>query len=132
MVIIDRELRAAPEAPAWLFGKGLASIQLKAYDDAIVALNQLLVIEPTNSTALFNRAVAYLQSGQLDAARVDYQSLHESYSNSVQVAYGLGEIAWRRHETNEAIKNYEVYLVGANTNTAEATNIIERLKSLKR
>ncbi len=79
LVIIDRKLQAAPENPAWLFDKGLASIQVKAYDNAVTALNHLLSIEPTNSTALFNRAVAYLQGGQLDAARADYENLHQNF-----------------------------------------------------
>ncbi len=95
-------------------------------------MTRLLAIQTNNNDALFNRAVAYLQSGKLDAARADYEKLDQSFTNSFQVAYGLGEIAWRKHETNEAIKNYEAYLATANTNTAEATNIIERLKSLKR
>ncbi|MEI9863543.1 MAG: tetratricopeptide repeat protein [Limisphaerales bacterium] len=131
LVIIDRKLQDAPDDPKWLFGKGLASIQVKAYDNAITAFNHLLTIEPTNSTALFNRAIAYLQSDRLDAARADYENLQQSYTNSVQVAYGLGEIAWRKHETNEAIKNYEVYLSVANTNSSEATNIIQRLRELQ-
>ncbi len=67
MTIIDRQLQAAPEDPTWLFGKGLASLQVKKYDDAIAALTSLLSIQPTNNDALFNRAVAYLQSGRLDA-----------------------------------------------------------------
>jgi tetratricopeptide (TPR) repeat protein len=131
LVIIDRKLQADPEDPTWLFGKGFASIQIKKYDDAIAALNHLLSIQSTNNDALFNRAIAYLQSDRLDAARVDYEALHQSYTNSPQIAYGLGEIAWRKHETNEAIINYEVYLATANTNTAEATNIIQRLRDLK-
>jgi tetratricopeptide (TPR) repeat protein len=132
MTIIDHRLQAAPEDPTWLFAKGYASIQTKDYPDAIKALTQLLAIQTTNNEALFNRAVAYLQSDQLDAARADYEKLGETFTNSFQIAYGLGEIAWRKHETNEAIKNYEAYLATANTNTAEATNIIERLSALKR
>ncbi|MDD5139524.1 MAG: tetratricopeptide repeat protein [Verrucomicrobiales bacterium] len=131
LAIIDRKLEAAPEDPTWLFGKGFASIQTKAFDDAIAALTHLLTIQTTNNDALFNRAVAYLQSGRLDAARADYQQLQKAFTNSFQVAYGLGEIAWRKHETNEAIKNYEAYLATVNTNTAEATNIIQRLRELK-
>jgi len=130
--IIDRKLQTTPDDPTWLFGKGFASIQIKAYDDAIAAFTHLLAIQTNNYEALFNRAVAYLQSGKLEAARADYEQLGQSFTNSFQVAYGLGEIAWRKHETNEAIKNYEVYLANANTNTVEATNIIERLKSLRR
>jgi tetratricopeptide (TPR) repeat protein len=132
LVIIDRQLRLTPDDPNWLFGKGFASIQIQAYDDAIAALTHLLAVQTNSNDARFNRAVAYLQSGRLDAARADYQTLQHSFTNSLQVAYGLGEIAWRKHETNEAIRNYEIYLLTANPNTAEATNIIERLKSLKR
>jgi tetratricopeptide (TPR) repeat protein len=131
MAIIDRKLQVVPEDPTWLFGKGYASIQVKAYDDAIAALTHLLNIQTNNHEALFNRAVAYLQSGKLDAAQADYEKLGQSFTNSFQIAYGLGEIAWRKHDTNEAIKNYEVYLATANTNTTEATNIIQRLRELK-
>jgi tetratricopeptide (TPR) repeat protein len=132
MALIDRKLQVAPDDPTWLFGKGYASIQIKAYDNAIAALSHLLSIQTNNNDALFNRAVAYLLSDQLDAARADYTKLGETFTNSYQVAYGLGEIAWRKHETNAAIKNYEAYLTTAKTNTAEATNIIGRLKALKR
>jgi tetratricopeptide (TPR) repeat protein len=132
MTIIDRQLQAAPDDPTWLFGKGYASIQIRAYDNAIAALTHLLSIQATNNDALFNRAVAYLQSDQLDAARADYTKLGETFTNSYQIAYGLGEIAWRKHETNEAIKYYKAYLTAANTNSAEATNIIGRLKVLER
>ena len=131
ITVIDRKLRLTPDDPSWLFGKGYASIQIKAYDDAIAALTHLLAIQTNNPNALFNRAVAYLDSGKLDAARADYETLRASYTNSFQVAYGLGEIAWRQHETNDAMKNYQAYLATARTNTAEFTNIVERLKSLK-
>ena len=131
LTIIDRKLALSPDDPTWLFGKGFASIQTKAYDDAIAALTHLLNVETNNNDALFNRAVAYLQSGKLDAARTDYEKLSQSFTNSYQIAYGLGEVAYRQHETNEAIKNYEVYLATANTNTTEAMNIIQRLRELK-
>ncbi|HEX3856907.1 MAG TPA: tetratricopeptide repeat protein [Verrucomicrobiae bacterium] len=131
IVVIDRKLQDTPDDPVWLFAKGYTSIQLKAYNDAIAAFTHLLTIQTTNSNALFNRAVAYLQSGKLDAARADYEKLSQTFTNSPRIAYGLGEIAWRKHETNETIRNYETYLATANTNTAEATNIIERLKSLQ-
>ncbi len=131
LAIIDRKLQDAPEDPAWLLGKGFASIQIKDYDSGIIALTHLLSIQTTNNDARFYRAIAYLQSGQLDAAHADYEKLGQTFTNSYQIAYGLGEIAWRNHETNEAIQQYEAYLGVANTNTAEATNIIQRLRELK-
>ncbi len=130
LALIDYKLRLAPDDPAWLLSKGYVLIQVKAYDDAIAALSKVLAIETNNNTALFDRAIAYLNSGRLDAARADYQALRLSLTNSFQVDFGLGEIAWRKHETNEAIRNYQRYLANANTNTEEATNIIQRLREL--
>jgi hypothetical protein len=80
---------------------------------------------------LFNRALARLDSGKLDAARADYKTLQQTLTNSFQVAYGLGEIAWRQHDTNEVIRNYKLYLANAYTNTEEATNVMQRLRELK-
>ncbi|HEX3890318.1 MAG TPA: tetratricopeptide repeat protein [Verrucomicrobiae bacterium] len=132
LAVINRKLKSAPDDPAWLFNKGYVFIQLKNYDDAIAALTRVLSIQTNNPQALFNRAIANLDSGKLDAAHADYETLRQTFTNSFQIAYGLGEIAWRKHETNEAIQNYELYLASAKTNTAEATNIVERLKLLKR
>jgi tetratricopeptide (TPR) repeat protein len=131
LTVIDHKLRLTPNDPAWLFNRGYVSIQSKAYDNAIDAFTRVLAIQTNNLSALFNRGLACLNSGKLDAARADYTTLQQSLTNSFQVAYGLGEIAWRRHETNEAIRNFKLYLANANTNTEEATNVIKRLRELK-
>jgi len=129
--VIDRKLRLTPNNPAWLFNRGNVSIQLKAYDDAIAAFTRVLATQTNNPSALFYRALACLNSGKLDAARADYKTLQQSFTNSFQLAWGLGEIAWRQHDTNEAIRNYKLYLANANTNTEEATNVMQRLRELK-
>ncbi len=130
LALIDYKLRLVPDDPAWLLNKGYILIQVKAYDEAIDALNRVLAIQTNNNNALFDRAIAYLNSGRLDAARTDYKSLQLSLTNSFQVDYGLGEIAWRKHETNEAIANYKHYLANADTNTEEAASIRQRLREL--
>jgi tetratricopeptide (TPR) repeat protein len=132
MGVIDHKLKLTPDDPGWLFSRGYASLQLKNYDDAIAAMTRVLAIQTNNSNARFNRALAYLNSGQLDAAHDDYEKLQHSFTNAFQIAYGLGEIAWRKHDTAEAIRNYDIYLASANTNTAEATNILQRLRDLKK
>jgi tetratricopeptide (TPR) repeat protein len=131
LAVINRKLEITPDDPAWLFSKGYVSIQMKRYDDGVAALTRVLSIQTNNPQALFNRAVANLGAEKLDAARADYETLRQTYTNSFQIAYGLGEIAWRKHETNEAVKNYEMYLAGAPAGTVEASNVVERLKSLK-
>jgi tetratricopeptide (TPR) repeat protein len=131
LAVIDRKLHLSPDDTRWLFDKGYVYIQLKAYDDAIAVLTRVLSLESDNHGALYNRAIAYLNSGKLDNARADYEELSQAFTNSYRVTYGLGEIAWRKHETNEAIKNYELYLAGVNTNTDEAKIIVQRLHQLK-
>jgi tetratricopeptide (TPR) repeat protein len=131
LTLADRKLRLTPDDPTWLFNKGYVLIQIKAYDEAIDALTRVLAIQTNNHLALFDRAIAGLNSGRLDAARADYLTLQQWYTNSFQIAYGLGEIAWRQHETNEAVRNYKVYLANAGTNTAEAKIVGERLSALK-
>ncbi len=130
--VIDRKLKAAPDDPAWLYSKGYVSIQLKDYNAAITALNRVLAIQTNNTDALFNRAIANLDSDRLDAARADYLRLQQIYTNAFQIAYGLGEIAWRQHDTNEAVRNYQIYLANANTNSDEAQTILERWRELKK
>jgi tetratricopeptide (TPR) repeat protein len=129
--VIDHKLKMTPDDPTWLFSRGYVSIQLKAYNDAVTAMTRVLSVQTNNNDARFNRAIAYLDSDKLDDARADYLVLQATFTNAPPVAYGLGEIAWRKHETNEAVRNYQIYLANANTNTAEATNIIQRLHELR-
>ena len=131
LAVIGHKLQLSPDDPNWLFNKGYVYIQLKAYDDAIAVLTHVLSLDKDNHGALYYRAVAYLNSGKLDAARVDYKELSQTFTNSYWITHDLGEIAWRKHETNEAIKNYELYLASVNTNTDEAKIIVQRLHQLK-
>jgi tetratricopeptide (TPR) repeat protein len=132
LAVIDLKLKATPDDPAWLLGKGRVCLELKNYDAAITALNRVLTLQTTNSQALYFRANAYLDSSNLDAARADFEKLQDSFTNSFQVAYGLGEIAWRKHDTNAAIKNYELFLANVNTNAPAAKTVLERLRQLKK
>jgi len=130
--VINHKLARSPDDVQWVYGKAFASLQIGAYHDAEVAFTRVLDMQTNNPDALFNRAFAYYQDGKLDSARADFRRLQSSYTNAFQVAYGLGEIAWRKHETNEAIHNYQIYLANAPTNSAELKTVRERLESLKR
>jgi len=131
LAVIDRRLQLSPDDANRLFDKGYACLQLRAYDDAIAALTRVLSLQKDNEDALYFRAIAYLNRGKLDDARADYMGLSQTVTNSYRIAYGLGEIAWRKHKTNEAIRNYELYLAGVKTNTDAARTIIQRLRELK-
>jgi len=129
---IEIQLAQTPDDPTWLFGKGYAYIQMGDYGEAIKPMTRVLEIQSTNSAARFNRALSYFKSDKFDAARADYTALQATYTNSFQVAFGLGEIAWQQKDNAEALRNYQIYLANAPTNSLEFSNVTERVKSLKR
>lgn len=128
--IIDFKLRQTPNDLTWLTGRSLACFQAGDFPQAIDTLTRILKIQTNDPTAQFNRALAYLKTGQLAEARADYLHLQSAYTNIFQIAFGLGEIAWRQRDTNEAVRNYKIYLANAPTNTAEAAQVVTRLHAL--
>jgi hypothetical protein len=127
---IDRKLARTPGDLTWVYGKGMVCLQAGDYDGAVAALTQFLNSQTNNPDALFNRAVAYYHSDQLDRARADFQTLQSMYTNNFQVAYGLGEIAWKEHQTNDAMRNYRIYLANAPTNSAELNEVRQKVTQL--
>jgi tetratricopeptide (TPR) repeat protein len=127
---INRKLDRSPNDPTWLYGKGIVCLQTGDYTQAVAALSRFLEIQTNNPDAMFNRGIAYLKSDHFDAARADFLKLQAAYTNNFQVAYGLGEVAWHQHHTNDAIRNYELYLAHAPTNSAELKTVRDRLTQL--
>ena len=88
-------------------------------------------MQTNNYDALFNRAIAYLNAKQFDPARNDYLRLQQTFTNAYTVAFGLSEIARQTHDTNEMIRNYQIYLANAPTNSAEFVSVRQRLAELR-
>jgi tetratricopeptide (TPR) repeat protein len=131
LTTIEQELTIAPTNVTALVNKGCVCIQIGAFEQAIPPLTQALAIEATNSTARLNRAIACLRANKLEAAQRDYELLQKTYPTAHQIFYGLAEISRRQKDTNAAVRNYQLYLANAPTNTAEAKLVAERLKELK-
>jgi tetratricopeptide (TPR) repeat protein len=72
-----------------------------------------------------------LCSEQFDAAQADCETLQKAYPNTFQVYYHLGEMAYRRNDTNAALRNYQLYLTNAPSNTQKAQFVAGRIKELK-
>ncbi len=130
-VTLDRHLKITPNDPVTLINKGVVHVRAKEYEAGIELFTRLLATQTNNSLARFNRAIAYLQSNMLDAAQKDYELLQREFPESFQIYFGLGEIAYRRQDTNAAIRYYESYLSNSAPTTAEAQTVINRLKELK-
>jgi predicted Zn-dependent protease len=130
--LIDRQLQLAPNDPAALANKGNLYILTGDFSNAIPPLTLSLSLTNTYA-ARFNRAVAYLQTGRLDAAEADYQELLQAFpaATAYRACFGLGEIALRNRDTNTAIRYYEQYLSKAGADTEEAKSVATRLKLLQ-
>jgi tetratricopeptide (TPR) repeat protein len=136
LATIEQQLQIRPDNPTALVNQGFSCLQLNAFERAIAPLSRVVSMETTNFTdlhynALFNRAIAYLRSDKLAESQQDYEVLQKTFPTAFKVAYGLGEIAFRKKDTNAAMRNYQLYLENAPTNTAEAELIRTRLKELK-
>ena len=128
--LTDRQLQLDPNDAVALARKGNLCILIGDLTNAIPPLT--LSLSLTNAySARLNRATAYLRTGCLDAAEVDYQDLLKAYPTAYSAFYGLGEIAWQRKDTNTAIRYYEQYASQAGADTAESMLVAARLKSLQ-
>jgi tetratricopeptide (TPR) repeat protein len=123
--------QVAPDSVPALLTQSAFLIQTKRYPEGLQVANRLLKLEPQNQWALINRAIALLQSGQLDEAKTAYLELHERMPLEYRFHYGLGEIAYRQNHHADAIKFYELYLQYAPADTDEARQIADRLRQLR-
>lgn len=134
--IVDGLLREDPENPGVLVNKGFINIQLGRFQEAIAPLTQAINTTTNNQELLdqarFNRAVANLRAGNLDAAKADYEALQQLYTNSFQVHYGLAEIAYQKKDKSSAVLHYEQYLTNSPTDPPEVlSKAQDRLRELK-
>ncbi len=131
LIAIDRQLQIKADDPAVLLAKGLFNIQMCHFQDAIPPLTQAIDLQTNNFNAQLYRAVAYLNCNRLDEAQQDFEFLQKSFPKAIDVNNGLGEIAMRRHDTNTAIRFFEICLADANPGSDQARFFTERLRNLK-
>ncbi len=128
---VDLALELKPDDVGALVNKGYLSIQISDHPTAIRALTTALSYDTNNATAKLNRAIAYLASDKLEEAQRDYAEMEKLFPSVFQIYYGLGEIAWRNQDTNNAIRYYDLYLANAPAETDEAKTIGDRLLKLR-
>ncbi len=129
--IIDLQLAAEPDNLVLWGDKGFVSILAGQYEQAIPPLTRVINADTNNYASRLNRAIAYLRTDRLDDSRADYEILQKAHPTDFRLYYGLAEIAWKTKDNKTALRNYELYLSNANTNTAEAKIVMERVQKLK-
>ena len=131
LALLDEMLRRDPNRAGLLSRKGFVQLQLSRPDDAIVTLTKALSLAPSDAEARLLRAVSYLRAGQLDPAWDDYQELLKTGENSRNALFGLGTVAWRKHDTNSAVEFYQQFLSNAIPRSRQSRIALDRLQQLK-
>ena len=124
-------LKIEPDNPSCLLNKGCFLVELGDYATAVKSFDQAANLVTNNYTAILYRGIANLRLEKFDDATKDYEFVQQQYPKLPQIFFGLGEIAYRRRDTNTAVRNYEGYLTNAPPQTAEAKLVGERLAELK-
>jgi tetratricopeptide (TPR) repeat protein len=120
-----------PENTACWLNLGCFLVELNDYDRAIKSFDQVISLESTNYTAILYRAIAALRANKLDEALQDYETVQRQFPKQHQIYYGLGEIAYRRKDTNTALRHYESYLSNAPPELTEARFVAGRIRELR-
>ncbi|MGC3959058.1 MAG: glycosyltransferase [Verrucomicrobiota bacterium] len=129
--LTERLIKLEPDNVACWINRGCFLMQVPDYDGAIQSFSHAITLKTNNYQAVLYRAIAQLRAEKYDAAIKDYETVQRQYPKEFTVDFGLGEIAYRRHETNTAIRYYESYLNNAPPNTPESKAVTERLNQLK-
>jgi predicted Zn-dependent protease len=108
--LLDKILESDSENVQALIYKANIAIEKKEDNKSFEALDKALQIQPSNVPALRNRAILNLRLNNLSAAKRDYETLQRILPRSHIVFYGLGDIAYKRKDFDEAAKYFESYL----------------------
>jgi tetratricopeptide (TPR) repeat protein len=132
LISAGRALALDPAHPLALYHKGYALFILGHADQAIPPLTLLLTQQPGNHDALMLRALAFLQSGRIDAACRDYESAAAVMPDPTSASLSLIEIANRLNDTNTAAKYARQYLAQSPTNQAGIRKVQDYLEKLRK
>ena len=95
-----------------LFNKGKILLQQRKYQGVIDTFEKLMTYQTSSFEPLLYLAAAYLQTGQLDKAKLDYEKAEKIGAEQYlfPVYFGLGEIAFRENNVLAQKTNYKRYL----------------------
>jgi tetratricopeptide (TPR) repeat protein len=131
LALTERMIKVQPENVAAWINRGCFQVELTNYAGAIESFTTAMNLQTNNYRAQFYRAIAALRADNFGTAQQDYEAVQRQFPKEPGIFFGLGEIAYRRHDTNAAILNYEGYLANAPTNTPEAKVVSTRLNELQ-
>ena len=128
--VIDQRLQRDPLDANSLSDQGALYLLMHQFSNAIPALTRALSLTNRYATRR-SLALAYLRTGQLEAAEAECNALLKTFPDAYSTYSGLAEIALQRKDTNTAIHYYERHLAAAQARGDETRHITEMLKLLQ-
>ena len=129
-MLVTQVLHREPDDISALMMQSQIFLQTSRAELAIPVLNRVLSITNTPDAKL-TRAMAYVQTGNLSAAKADCLELDSSLTNCFLAEYWLAHIAGLEHDTNQSIHYLQLCLTNAPRQTPIWHEARARLQALK-
>jgi len=138
LTIIDRQLKLMQspghdslDVPEVLLKKAELEVLVHSYEGAIATLDQVLLIQPKNYSALLNRAVCKIQLKQYQAARDDFRTMGKALPKQPYLAeFGLADVAAAEKNKGDEIDHLKRCLRSAPEDSSEYQRATNRLTEL--
>jgi len=102
--VYSNALENNPDVPRLLSGEGVAQLKLKRFPEAEASFTKALEIDPSQTTAIFNRGVAYMAEGATDKAVQGFEefvSRADSERDEARIVAAQGFIQQIREKAKE-------------------------------
>jgi tetratricopeptide (TPR) repeat protein len=129
-LLVTQLLHREPDDISALMMQSQIFLQTSRAELAIPVLNRVLSFTNTPDAKL-TRAMAYVQTGNLAAAKADCLELDNSMTNCFLAEYWLAHIAGLQHDTNQSIHYLQLCLTNAPPQTPIWREARARLQALK-
>ena len=98
--------------PRWPYFLAIHDIFEGHLEDAIAALDRVLLLAPGDPAARIRRADALLDLNRIDEAEAEYRRILDLDSNHSAAHFGLGRVAFERDDLAAAIERFRTALRG--------------------
>ncbi|MFM8360686.1 MAG: tetratricopeptide repeat protein [Verrucomicrobiota bacterium] len=129
---IRRLVQLSPGDEEALERQGYVQMMASLPLEALQSFEEVLRRRPEQASARLNRATVYLILNRLDDARSDYEWLLRRTPEAGQPRVGLAEVAARKGEKAEAVRQLEKALGTVVPGTELHSQIQQRLEELKK
>jgi tetratricopeptide (TPR) repeat protein len=90
-----------------LLGRGTASLQLHAVQEARADFESVLKLRPQSVSALLGRGITSIELGRLDEAQADFEKVLSKEADNASAYVGCGSVQLAHHNTEQALAEFD-------------------------